>query len=264
MRVFPQLATGASALYPLVKHIHRRTVVNALADGQSDKCADGNGGIVAWDLRAIGLTAAEWADIEMLFESTAGSLETFTFLDPVGNLLAESEDLQSPAWLKEGVLALTPGIEDPLGSTRATRIVNAGQADGALVQILGVPGRFQYCLSTWARSTAGARLTLTITASGSEVSDVFALHSEWQRIFVTGRPGLQTEAVSFRIQFEPGAVGDVFGIQAEGQLAPADYMKTGARSGVYSKARFASDQLAATAQGIDSFDAVVRIVNTEP
>jgi hypothetical protein len=52
-------------------------------------------------------------------------------------------------------------------------------------------------------------------------------------------------------------------MQAEAQLGPSDYKPTGARGGVYSKARFDTDQLTVTAQGTEVHDAVIRIVSTE-
>jgi hypothetical protein len=92
---------------------------------------------------------------------------------------------------------------------------------------------------------------------------VVALGPGWQRVFVHGNPGQATTAVSFSVQLPPGASVDLFGMQAEGQLAPSDYKQTGMRGGVYSNARFASDQLTVTAQGTDVYDAVIRIVDTE-
>jgi len=43
MLVFPQLTTGAAALYPVTKQGLQRTVVNALADGSTVVYADPDG-----------------------------------------------------------------------------------------------------------------------------------------------------------------------------------------------------------------------------
>jgi len=82
-------------------------------------------------------------------------------------------------------------------------------------------------------------------------------------VFVTGNPGQATTTLTFSVQLPAGASVDLFGAQAEVQLAPSDYKQTGVRGGVYSNARFASDQLTVTAQGTDVYDAVIRIVDTE-
>ena len=52
-------------------------------------------------------------------------------------------------------------------------------------------------------------------------------------------------------------------MQVEAQLAASPYKRTGARAGVYSNARFASDELTVTAQSTDVYDAVIQIVSRE-
>jgi hypothetical protein len=259
MLVFPQIVTGGSALYPVTRHSVRRTVVNTLGDGRTDVFADPDAAMTAWELRASGLTLAEWNAIETLFQATSGMWQTFTFLDPAGNLLAQSENFGATPWTNGALIQLTPGIADPLGTTRATGVVNAGQAVESVAQTLNVPGNFQYCLSVWARSMGGSSVTLAV----ANVTKVVTLGPQWQRVFAPGNPGQATTAVSFSAQLPPGASVDLFGMQAEAQIAPSDYKQTGARGGVYSKARFASDQLTVTAQGTDVYDAVIRIVDTE-
>ena len=260
MLVFPQLTTGAAALYPVTKRRLQRSVVNALADGRADVFADPDGAIAAWELRATGLTPAEWNAIEGLFQQTSGMSGTFTFLDPVGNLLLESEDFGAGAWTRGALVQLNPGIVDPLGTTRATRLVNTGQAEAGLAQMLNAPGDFQYCLSVWVRSTSGSALTLAV----ANVTKSFAAGSQWRRVCVSANPG-QTGAttVTFAAQIAAGGSVELFGMQAEAQLGPSDYKMTGARGGVYSKARFGSDQITVTAQGTEVYDAVIQIVSTE-
>src|SRR5712691_11780035 len=118
MLVFPQLATGAAALYPVLRRTRARTVVNSLADGRTVVYQDGDGGSEEWELRATGLTGAEKTAIEALFAATLGRLATFTFLDPAGNLLARSEEFGDPVWMNGAAIQLTPGTNDPFGTTR--------------------------------------------------------------------------------------------------------------------------------------------------
>ena len=260
MLVFPQLTTGAAALYPVTKQGLQRTVVNVLADGSTVVYADPDGAVAGWTLRATGLTLAEWNAIESLFQQTPGMSGTFTFLDPVGNLLLQSENFSAGAWAAGALVQLTAGITDPFGTIRATRLVNTGQAAAGVTQILNVPGDFQYCLSLWVRSSSGSAITLTV----ANVSKSFAAGTQWKRVYISASPGQAgATTVAFGLQLAAGGSVELFGMQAEAQAGPSDYKITGAAGGVYPKARFGSDQITVTAQGTDVYDAVIQIVSTE-
>jgi hypothetical protein len=125
MLVFPQLVTGASALYPVIRRTLQRTVVNVLGDGRTDVFADPHAAATQWELSASGMTLAEWTAIETLFLATSGMWQTFTFLDPTGNLLADSETFGAGAWTTGGLIELTTSVADPMGTSRATRVANA-------------------------------------------------------------------------------------------------------------------------------------------
>ena len=260
MLVFPQLSTAASALYPVTKRVITRSAENVLGDGRRDLAADPDAALTAWELRARGLTRAEWDAIEALYQQTSGRWGTFTFLDPAGNLLAQSETLTDAAWTKGPLLQLTAGVADPFGGARATRVVNTGQAGAAVEQTLSVPGNYQYCLSAWARSGTGSQLALAIAG----VSKSSGVTGQWRRIFATVNPEQPgAETVTFGAHLNAAESVDLFGMQVEAQLGPSDYKPTGARGGVYARARFDTDHLTVTAQGTDVHDAVIRIVNTE-
>jgi hypothetical protein len=260
MLFFPQLSTGGSAGYPILKRRLKRTVVNVLGDGSKDVFADSDFALVEWEMHANGLTAAEWAAIDSLVQQAVGKWQTFTFLDPTGNLLAESETLSSTAWTTGGLIELTAGAADPLGTTRATTIVNAGGTAAGVDQTLAVPGSFQYALSAWVRSAGGSSVIFTVGASTQTIQT----SSAWNRVSLAANAGLGTAgSVAFGLQIAAGASIDVFGLQVEAQLAPSNYKMTGASGDVYSQARFASDQVTVTAQGTDVYDAVIRIVSPE-
>src|SRR5579862_4893594 len=159
MLVFPQLITGAAALYPLTKQTIFRTVVHTLADGRTVVFSDPDAAETAWEMRAQGLTTAEWNASQTLFQAVSGQWQTFTLLDPAGNLPAQSEDFSAGAWTNGALMQLTAGVTDPLGTTRATQVVNTGQAAEAVAQTLSVPGNFQYALSVWARTDVGSNVT---------------------------------------------------------------------------------------------------------
>jgi hypothetical protein len=206
------------------------------------------------------MTAAEWNAIDSLLQQVSGRWQTFTFLDPTSNLLVESETLSASVWTKGALVNLTAGVVDPLGTTRATTIVNTGTNADGISQVLPVPGNFHYCLSAWLRSSAGSNVTLNAggTSGGSSVSAV------WRRVAqVVSGGSASASTVTFGIQLPPGGSVDVFGLQVEAQLGPSDYKVTGTIGGVYPQARFASDQIAVTARGTDVYDAIIRIVSAE-
>jgi hypothetical protein len=262
MLVFPQFTTGAAALYPLIKQPALRTVVNTLSDGSTVVFSDPDAALTSWEIRAKGVTLAEWNAVEALFTAVSGQWQTFTFLDPAGNLLSDSEILGAGAWTNGALIQLTTGIADPLGTTRATRVVNAGTAAEAVAQTLSVPGNFQYCMSVWARTVAGSSVTLTASTTGANATLSFALTGTWSRIVLPVSLGQSTAAVTFGAQLAAGASVDLFGMQVEAQPGASDYKMTGVSGGVFSSARFAGDELTVTAQSTDVYDAVIRIVSS--
>jgi hypothetical protein len=261
--VFPQVSTGASALYPLTKTSRQRSVVNTLGDGTTDVYADPEAASLGWELHTTGLTAAEWGAIEALFEATSGMWQPFTFLDPVGNLIAESESFGASAWSNGALIDLTTGAGDPLGTTRATTVTNPSLAAEAIAQTLTVPGNFQYCLSIWARTDSGTNVTLSISTTGGNATKTFTLGAQWVRVSLSADLGQTTESVTFAAQIAAGGTIDIFAMQAEAQWGFSDYKQTGTTSGVFTGARFGTDRLTVTAQGTDVYDAVIQIVNTE-
>lgn len=260
MLFFPQFATGAAALYPLTRQNILRTVVNTLGDGSTVVYTDPDAAQTTWEIRAQGLTLAEWNAIETLFEAVSGQWQTFTFLDPAGNLLADSETLGAGAWTNGALIELTAGIADPLGTTRATRVVNGGIAVEAVTQTLGVPGNFRYCFSVWARTSGGSSLTLTAVTTGGSLDLLFPLSTAWRRIVFQVGLGMATSSVTFGASLDAGGSVDLFGFQVEAQVGASDYKATGT-GGVISTARFSADGITVTAQSTDVYDAVIRILS---
>ena len=254
MPVFPQITS-----YPLIRQLNLRTLRNESADGSTVTYSDSYARVRAWELEAKGLTGAEWTVVEAFFRSVSGPWQTFTFLDPAGNLLADSEDFGTGAWTNGPLIQLTAGAADPFGTTRATRAVNSGQAAQAVAQTLQVPGNYEYAMSVWARTSAGSNLTL----NAANESRTFPLTTQWQRISFSVNPGQNTAAVTFSAQLDPGASADLFGMQVDAQKAPSEYKKTGTNGGVYLKARFAANAFTVTARSTDVYDASIRIVSTE-
>lgn len=263
MLVFPQLSTGASSFYPLKKQHNARTVVNVLGDGIKDLYEDSDAATVEWNLQLRGLTRAEASAIEALFVSVAGRWDTFTFLDPAGNLLAYSEEFGNSVWTNDPLIGLTTGIDDPNGGTGATRVVNAGVTGQMVAQVLDVPGNFYYALSVWARTTSGSNATLVAQTTGASATTLVQLSGIWKRFSMAASLAQPTASVTFGVQLEGGASVDLFGMQVEAQIGTSDYKRTGAESGVYPKARFGSDSLSIRAQATDVYDAEIDIFAAE-
>src|ERR1022692_4660944 len=196
MLVFPQLTTGAAALYPVTRQSALRTVVNTLGDGSTVIYSDPDAAQTMWEIQAKGLTAGEWSSIEALFDAVGGQWQNFTLLDPAGNLFAISELLGAGSWTNGALISLTAGIGDPLGSTRASRVVNTGIAVEAVAQTLDVPGNYRYTLSAWAKTVGGSSVTLTASTTGATVATTFPLTTNWQRIWIPVNLGLVTASVT--------------------------------------------------------------------
>lgn len=261
MLVFPQLSTGTVAMYPLRRTVRRRTVQNVMADGSSVVYGDPDFGVKQWDLEAVGLSDGERAVLMEFFESAGGQASTFTFLEPAGNLLAQSETFDADEWDNSPLASVAAGIDDPWGGTRASRVTNGGPAGGLIAQVLAVPGTFQYVLSAWVRADTVSGLTLFGDAAGGSAEKTVALTGDWTRVSMPVTLGLTTESVRFGVSVEAAKTVDLVGMQVEAQPGAGDYQRTGRTGGVHSKARFGIDELVMRARGTDVYDAVIRIVS---
>lgn len=259
MLFFPQLQTGATAQYPLRRTDVFRTTVNELADGGWIKFADGSGEVTRWELRLEGLSEEEWAGIADLYDATEGRLKTFTLLDPLSNLFSWSEDLSKNEWVKDPLLNITSGIDDPVGGTAAFLLVNAGGAAQSIRQILNAPGHLQYCCSAWLRSAAP-------TAIGVRVGNVTrsqVVGPDWTRVAVGAADSATGDTFTAGFVLEAGASIELYGPQLEAQTSCGAYWRTTARSGVYEKVRFSDDRLDLIARDRNANSGVLRLVSVE-
>lgn len=259
MYYFPQLLTGSVAQYPILKQRLHRTLVNELPDGSNWKLLDPGNGAVEWQLTFSSLTSQERDAIEYLFQTVDGRLSDFTFLDPTDNLLTYSEELLTATWTKDAMLQLTEGISDPIGTSRATRVANSATTTQRLQQTINGPSWFHYCLSAYLRSDQPAVVSLTRSADVVEARRSVTVGSSWLRYVHSGQSATSAEGISFGMELEGGAAVEVYGLQVEAQVGASPYRKTGARSGVYTKVRFAEDSLTVTAQGLEEHSCVVRL-----
>jgi hypothetical protein len=255
MSVYPQLVTGVTSQYPIVKQRRPRTVVNAAADGSSIKLADPAGETVGWKLQYANLSDAELAALQQFFTDMEGSLNSFTFLDPAANLLAWSEVLTNAPWEAAPLLTLVGGIADPLGNNNAWQLATPGGGPRTLTQTLNAPASYTYCFSIYAFSSQPATIQLQLASDSAQ----FALSSRWSRLQIVGTGIAAASSVEFGIQLPPGATVCVFGPQVEAQPAASAY-KTGTTGGVYENARFRDDAFTLTSTDLNHHSATVNIL----
>lgn len=259
MIYFPQLLTGAMSQYPISRGREARTAVTFGHEGHAVKLADPDDQAVRWELPLTGLTDSEWAAIEAVFHECEGSLQPFCFLDPAHNLLSWSEELQREVWHKDALLRLTEGLSDVFGGTQATQIVNVGQTEQTIWQVLDVPASFHYCLSVYARSVQATEVRLKQWCTAVSRSTAATVWSGWGRVLLSANLAFSEERVYFGLGLPAGASVEVCGLQVEAQRGASEYKRTYDRGGIYPRARFASDELGVLTDGPDSHSSIIRI-----
>src|SRR5579863_7683196 len=245
MLYFPQLSSGATGQFPVTRQRVARTVVNQSCQSYEIKLADPGASITQWHLSFEELTDQELAALEALFQTVEGCLTPFTFLDPVDNLLAWSEQQNQPVWQADPLLTLTSGLSDPLGGTNAYQISNPSSATLMLQQTINAPASLDYCLSLYARSDPSPTVWLV---RGSE-SDERTISTAWTRPYSAGHLLSTADTISFGIALDPGSTIDIFDIQVEAQTTASLYKRTAEAGGVYQNARFRDDTLTITTVG---------------
>jgi len=247
MLYYPQLTTGAVAQFPVTRSLNMRTVANQLPSGYTIRMADTGAQKVQWRLQYSSLTDGERSTIESLFEASQGQLETFTFLDPVDNLLMWSEDWTQTVWMADPLLQVTGGVQDPFGGSDAMQLTNTAQTTQQIVQNTSGPSGFVYSYSVYVRSAVPATIQLVVTATGQTVLTAITTSSSWTRVTTSSGLSVQQEGVGFGVQLPAGVQVDAFGAQVEAQPGAGIYKKTIDLGGVYSSTRFSTDLLLVTA-----------------
>jgi len=255
MPVYPQLASGALSQFPVQKRRSLRTVVNTSLDGRAIKLADPGAETTEWQLAYAGLTDAEVAALQQFFAASEGTLNSFTFLDPTGNLFAQSGQLNNAAWTAGPFLSLTGGIADPAGGMNAWHLANSGAGAQNISQTLSAPAGYLYCFSLFARSLAGA--PATVLHGTNRINQI--LGTEWSRIIVAASGDPSAESIAFGVEVPAGESADIFGMQVEPQAGPSLYKAT-TIGGVYQNARFRDDALSITTTGVNCHSATVNIL----
>ncbi len=243
MRHFPQLESGSAGQYPMTRTLSMRTAVSETPGGERRTAFDAAGSKVRWTMPLTGLTENESAAIEALFKECEGRRRSFMFVDPPANLLAATDDGGSAHWVRGAGVTVAGGLIGLDGQASAFRVVNASAGWSGVAQTPAVPETMTYCLSAWVRGSAGGRVKLRIGG----LEKLTELDGEWRQAWLSGTGG--TAAVTFGIEAQAGGSIEVYGPQAEAQIAPSEYKRNRGRGGWYPRARFDADELNIEAEG---------------
>jgi hypothetical protein len=260
MLYYPQLTSGSVCQYPVLRSTTTRTVANQLASGDTVRMSDLAAEMARWQLHYAGLTDAEVSSINELLAATEGRLNTFTFLDPIDNLLAWTEDWTNSVWTADPLLEVSIGTADPYGGTGAIQLTNTAQAAQQVSQSVAGPSWFQYCYSIYLRSDSPCAVQLLLSATSQQSTSALAVPSTWTRTTLAGSLASQDDGLSVGLIIPPGARMFAFGPQLEAQKAPGPYKMNTVQAGVYPATRFDVDSLSITAAAVDQSSCVVNLV----
>jgi hypothetical protein len=248
---FPQLSSGASAQFPIVKSRFIRTIQNVMADGSFYSATDPGAGRLQWQFSYSDLSFADVTALQEFFDTCAGPVQPFTFIDPTGNMLVESIDFALTPWQPmNGLISFEPGVADPFGGTGAFTATNQSQIAQEISQSLTVLANDQYCFSVYASSGLPATITLTRVGTSPGQTITYNIGPEWTRLVSSGRlsnPDEGTE-LAVAIGLARSQVVSLYGPQLEAQLAPSRYRSTTSVGAVYSNAHWAVEELPIVAQ----------------
>jgi hypothetical protein len=249
MSFYPQIGAGAVTQLPFRRTRKWRAIANVLESGEQIIVPDTTGGQVEWNLRYYDLSDAEVASLNNLFTASMGSWGSFIFIDPLANLLGFSEDLSQPGW-QLGLLTQAAGVNDPLGTQRASSVTNGASGLQPLSQSLGLSGDYVACFSVWVRADAAGTVTLQRDASQMTAP----VGPQWTRLYIGGTGTSGAAQSTFSIVLAAGQTIDVFGLQVEAQPYPSVYRPTTAALGIYDETYFENDELTvtSTAPGLSS------------
>lgn len=256
MLIFPQLSTGALAQYPIQKERIERSIINVSEDGNVTALYDQYACQIRWALSYEDLSDSESTSLTLFFQQCEGRLQSFLFLDPTENLFAYSEDLSESCWVYNSLLTVTPGIVDPFGTTRASRLTNTSQGTLTLIQTVPLPGTVWCAFSVYMQAvTPGVTIQLTRTDRSTVDAASYQPEATWVR-FSLGNFFASSISTScdFSITIPSGASVNIFGFQLDAQPSPATYVLSTNETGVYPNCRFDIDALgvSATAPGRSS------------
>lgn len=260
---FPQLSVGAVAQYPIRKTRTYRTITNTLADGRLILYPDPSARRVQWELTYANLTIDDIQALQNHYRLCNGQLQTFTFLDPTGNLFTQSEALSKSPWLQQSQISVNlAGNDAPIPQTTFT-LTNGGQASADLYQSFTLPANYVYSLSLYVRTSQPSQIGLFRRGSSVQESKQFVCGSSWQRVCLSGALPDRSLTLDAGITLSAGQQIEVCGLQFEPQVAPSDYRPTGSHSGLYPTARYGMNEMLISADAPGLYSTALLVESPE-
>jgi hypothetical protein len=253
MTYYPIQETGAAAQFPMVRTRQWRTLETRTESGHVARGLQPEARRVHWQLDYVDLSDLEVTALTDLFERSRGGLNSFVFVDPLANLMRNSEQLGQAPWaLSGGVSVVASGAETPA----VFQVTNSGQGAGTLGQSLDLPRGQEFCLSCWVRGGAGQTVGVRI---GEHLRQTTATGA-WQRLWLTAAS--EDAGVTLcAVELAAGGVASVHSMQLERQPAPSHYRAGAADGGVYPATRFEQDSLEVVASGPNRNGVRVKLVS---
>lgn len=230
---FPVLLSRAQVHYPVQKSVVFRIAETESPGGNVWRGLPDGPALRRWVLRFEDLTDGEAEALASFYESCEGGWRSFSFADPMTNLLRWSEDLGNNVWGKSAGLTIT-GFPGSGGEPAEFQLVNPNATAGQVWQDLDLAPGVAVCFSCEVRGGA-----LKLRAGGAEL--MTAAGGEWMRRFLTAVSA--GGAQRLELELEAGGAVEVRRIQAETQLAPSHYQGTFESGGIHPRARFAEGGL---------------------
>jgi hypothetical protein len=261
MLIFPQLASGAIAQFPIRRTRRFRVAAVETMGGERSARLDTSRQDLEWTLQLEDLSSQEFGRIQRLFQDAYGRLRTFLFLDPCGNLLSHSEDLHAASWTLGPLTQIATGLPDPFMGTAAQMITNASQSDAPVSQIIQAPANLNYCLSVYLKGVDDTQVTLFASDGGVTAQSQETVTTDWRRFVLPVSLGSGGQTCTFGLRVEAGARVTCFGFQVDAQPFPSPYKKSTTYGGVFAATRFATDSLACSCTAPGLFSATVSLVS---
>lgn len=253
MTYYPMQETGAAAQFPMARTRRWQTLETRTLGGHVARGVQPEARRVHWQLDYVDLSDAEAAALTDLWEQSKGGLKSFVFVDPLANLLRDSERMGQAPWvLSNGVGLAADGPAAPA----VFQVTNSSQGAGTVGQSLVLPIGPEFCLSAWVRSGAGAVVGLRIGGNARQAVATGA----WQRVWLTAASEL-IGATECALELAPGAVARVHSMQLEQQPTPSAYRAGAGDGGVYPETRFEQESLEVVASGPNRNEVRVNLVS---
>lgn len=263
MFYFPSLGNGASSQFPIERERVFRTIQQVTLEGVVLSAADVMPPRTRWRFKLRGVTHAERAAIDTLFGAVEGRLRTFTFLDPMDNLLRQSEDFGGASWATDAGITISGGVSDPWNTTRAFVLANTTGIDRRMVQTLAAPGWRTYCLSVYLRSSVGVTVGLVLGPASQPGVHAVKADTQWRRVEVSGGAWGTEESIVCGLHLYAGTSVEATAFQLEPHKAATSYKRTQLKSGLHPAARFDQDVIRWRVLGPDNHETELSIISPQ-